>query len=101
MIVLGPLIIIVIYAIEIYIWLLIASAVLSWLVHFGVINRHNQFVNTIGNFLWTITEPALRPLRRIIPMFGGIDISPIALILGLIFAKMVLANIYNELTQVL
>lgn len=101
MIVLGPLIIVTIYAIEIYIWLVIASAVLSWLVHFGVINRHNQLVNTIGNFLWTITEPALRQLRRIIPMFGGIDVSPVVLILGLIFAKMVLANIYSELTQVL
>jgi YggT family protein len=71
--------------ISIYIWLLIAQAVLSWLVAFGVVNRHNRAVATIGDFLWRITEPLLRPIRRVLPDLGGIDISPVVLILLLWF----------------
>jgi len=71
--------------ISIYIWLLIAQAVLSWLVAFGVVNRHNRAVATIGDFLWRITEPLLRPIRRVLPDLGGIDISPVILILLLWF----------------
>ncbi len=73
--------------IQIFIWLLIANAILSWLVAFNVINTRNQFVNSVGQFLYKITEPVLRPIRSIIPSFGGIDISPIVLILVLIFAQ--------------
>jgi YggT family protein len=73
--------------ISIYIWLLIAQAVLSWLVAFGVANRYNRAVATIGDFLWRITEPVLRPIRRVIPDLGGIDISPVILILLLWFAR--------------
>ncbi|MCW5752739.1 MAG: YggT family protein [Alphaproteobacteria bacterium] len=73
--------------IDLYIWVLIASAILSWLVTFNVINTSNRFVYMIGDFLYRITEPALRPLRRFIPNMGGIDISPVALILGLVFLK--------------
>ncbi len=72
---------------SIYIWLLIASAVLSWLVVFNVVNTRNQAVIAIGNFLYRITEPALRPIRRVLPNFGGIDISPVILILLLIFLQ--------------
>jgi YggT family protein len=71
--------------IHIYIWLLIAQAVLSWLLAFGVINRYNRGVSVVGDFLYRITEPALRPIRAILPNFGGIDISPIILILILYF----------------
>jgi YggT family protein len=71
--------------ITIYIWLLIIQAVLSWLVAFGVVNRHNRAVAMVGDFLWRITEPLLRPIRRIIPDLGGIDISPVILILLLYF----------------
>jgi YggT family protein len=73
--------------ISIYIWLLIAQAVLSWLVGFGVVNRHNRVVSTIGDFLWRITEPVLRPIRRIVPDLGGIDISPVIVILLLYFLR--------------
>jgi YggT family protein len=73
--------------ISIYIWLLIAQAVLSWLVAFGVVNRYNRAVATIGDFLWRITEPVLRPIRRVIPDLGGIDISPVILILLLWFLR--------------
>ncbi len=73
--------------IDIYIWLLIAQAVLSWLLAFGVVNRHNRAVAVIGDFLYRATEPALRRIRAFLPNFGGIDISPIILILILMFLR--------------
>jgi YggT family protein len=73
--------------ITIYIWLLIAQAVLSWLLAFGVVNRYNRAVAVIGDFLYRVTEPALRPIRRVVPSFGGIDISPVILIVGLMFLE--------------
>lgn len=77
--------------IQIFVWLLIANAILSWLVAFNVINTRNQFVATVGEFLYKITEPVLRPIRNIIPSFGGIDISPIILILLLFFVQNLIA----------
>ncbi len=74
-------------AIQIYIWLLIAYVVLSWLVSFNVINTGNRTVYQIGDFLNRITEPALRPIRNVLPNLGGIDISPIVLILLLYFIR--------------
>ena len=71
--------------ITIYIWLLIIQAVLSWLVAFSIVNRHNRAVAMVGDFLWRVTEPLLRPIRRILPDLGGIDISPVILILLLWF----------------
>lgn len=65
------------YALNIYIWILIAAAVFSWLYAFNVINSRNQFVNMIGRFLYNVTEPVLRPIRRYMPDLGGVDISPI------------------------
>ena len=97
MIILDPLLRIVVIAIDLYIWAVIISAVLSWLVHFGVVNTRNQFVSMIGEFLWRLTEPALRPIRRFVPLLGGIDISPVVLILGLIFVQMVINNILLSL----
>ncbi|HEV8679740.1 MAG TPA: YggT family protein [Stellaceae bacterium] len=73
--------------INIYIWLLIAQAILSWLLAFGVVNRHNRAVALIGDFLYRVTEPALRPIRGFLPSFGGIDISPVILILILLFLE--------------
>ncbi|RST88319.1 YggT family protein [Aquibium carbonis] len=74
-------------ALDIYWWLIIASAIFSWLFAFNVINSRNQFVATIGDFLYRVTEPALRPIRRIMPDLGGIDISPIILLLILFFVR--------------
>ena len=65
------------FALNIYIWILIAAAVFSWLYAFNVINSRNQFVNMLGRFLYNITEPVLRPIRRYMPDLGGVDISPI------------------------
>lgn len=76
--------------ITLYIWLLIAQAILSWLLAFGVINRYNRTVSVIGDFLYRITEPALRPIRAMLPNFGGIDISPVVLILILYFLRILI-----------
>ena len=72
---------VVLIVLQIYVWLLIASAVLSWLVAFNVVNTRNPVVSTVGEFLYRITEPALRPIRSFMPNLGGLDISPIILIL--------------------
>ena len=73
--------------ITIFIWLLIAQAVLSWLLAFGVVNRYNRVVASANDFLWRITEPALRPIRSFLPNLGGIDISPVILIVLLYFLR--------------
>ena len=73
--------------ISIYIWLLIASVVLSWLIAFNVINTGNRFVYQARDFLYRITEPALRPIRNLLPNLGGVDISPVILILALHFIR--------------
>jgi YggT family protein len=62
-----------------YQYMIIVGAIMSWLVAFNVINTRNRFVQTVGDFLYRITEPALQPIRRILPMVSGIDLSPLAL----------------------
>ena len=74
-------------ALQIYTWILIASAIFSWLYAFNVINSSNQFVNQVGRFLYNVTEPVLRPIRRLLPNLGGIDISPIILLLIIFFLR--------------
>jgi YggT family protein len=76
--------------ITLFIWLLIASAVLSWLIAFNVVNMRNQFVAAIADFLYRVTEPVLRPIRSVLPNMGGIDISPVILIIGLLFLQRML-----------
>jgi YggT family protein len=73
--------------IDIYTWIVIASAIMSWLVAFGVINMRNQFIRMAVDLLYRITEPALRPIRRILPNLGGVDISPVILLLLLFFLR--------------
>ncbi len=82
--------------IDLYIWILIASAVLSWLVVFNVANTRNPIVNSVGDFLYRVTEPALRPIRSIMPNLGGIDISPVILIIGLLFLKQLIFWLYIQ-----
>lgn len=84
--------------IQLYIWILIASAVLSWLVAFNVVNTRNRFVYLVGDFLYRITEPALRPIRRLLPSLGGVDVSPVVLILLLIFIRdFILVDLFSYL----
>ena len=97
MIIIDPLFRILGIAIELYIWVVIVSAVLSWLIAFNIVNTSNQVVYTIVDFLYRMTEPALRHIRRYLPNLGGIDVSPIVLILGLIFLQMVLSNLHRSL----
>ena len=73
--------------ITLYIWCIIISSILSWLVAFKVVNTSNQLVSMLGNFLYKITEPLLGPIRKLLPNLGGVDISPIIVILLLIFIK--------------
>ena len=73
--------------IGIYVWLLLASVVLSWLVAFNVINTHNRLVYVLGDFLHRVTDPLLRPIRNLLPSMGGIDLSPLVLILALYFVR--------------
>ena len=81
---------IILLVLQIYIWLLIAAAVLSWLIAFNVVNARNQVVATIANFLYRITEPFLRPIRALLPNLGGIDISPVILILIILLIENVI-----------
>lgn len=97
MIVLDPLIQVAIVALDLYWWVVIVSAILSWLVAFNVVNTSNRLVYTIGDFLWRITEPALRPIRRVLPNLGGIDISPVVLLLAIFFVKQLLINVRASL----
>ena len=73
--------------IDLYIYVLIAAAVMSWLIAFNVVNSHNPTVRMIWDFLYRITEPALTPIRSVLPGLGGIDISPVILIIGLLFLE--------------
>ena len=85
---------IVLIVLDLYIWLLIASAILSWLIAFNVVNTRNQFVSAVAEFLYRITEPVLAPIRSFMPNLGGLDISPIILILIIILIqKLVVYNL--------
>ena len=83
---------IILLILQIYIWLLIAAAVLSWLVAFNVVNTRNQVVHMAGDFLYRVTEPLLRPIRNVLPNLGGIDISPVILILIILFLENVIVR---------
>ena len=78
---------VILIALQLYTYLIIASAILSWLVAFNVVNTRNDFVRSIWNFLDAVTEPVLRPIRKILPNLGGVDISPIILILLIILIQ--------------
>ena len=72
---------------QLYIWILIAAAIFSWLVAFNVVNVRSPVVGMVGDFLYRITEPVLRPTRNMLPNLGGLDISPVILILIIIFLR--------------
>lgn len=79
---------------ELYIWCLLIFVVMGWLVAFRVINTHNRLVHVVNDFLYRLTEPALRPIRRVLPNLGGIDISPMVLILLIWFARNLLREYF-------
>ena len=75
---------------DLYTWVIIAVAVMSWLIAFNVVNMYNNVVRSIWGALNGLTEPLLRPIRRFLPNMGGLDISPIVLLLGIIFLQRVI-----------
>jgi YggT family protein len=75
-----------------YMWLIILQVILSWLVAFNVINMSNRFVYMVGDFLYRVTEPVMRPIRNILPNLGGIDLSPMVVLLLIIFIRKLLAE---------
>lgn len=83
---------IVLIVLQMYIWLLIASAVLSWLIAFNVVNTRNQVVAMVADFLYRITEPVLRPIRQMMPNLGGLDVSPVILILLILLLENVIVR---------
>jgi YggT family protein len=87
-----PIVYVLIQVINLYMYLLIASAILSWLIAFNVVNTRNQFVAAVAEFLYRITEPLLGPIRRRLPNFGGLDISPIILFFLLWIIQLYLAE---------
>jgi YggT family protein len=86
--------------ISLYVWAVILAAVFSMLTAFGVLDTRNRIVWTIGDFLYRVTEPALRPIRNLLPNLGGVDISPVILILLLQAARMLLGEIQISLFRV-
>jgi YggT family protein len=96
-VILGPLLRLIVTVIDIYMWVVIVGVVLSWLVHFRVVNTANRFVFMVGDFIYRITEPVLRPIRNILPNLGGIDLSPVVLILALFFVKDMLIRLFMKL----
>lgn len=81
---------VILIVLQLYVWVLIASAILSWLVAFNVVNMYNPFVRNVGEFLFRVTEPVLRPIRSILPSLGGLDLSPMVLILIIFFIERVI-----------
>jgi YggT family protein len=81
---------VVLIVLQLYVYVIIASAILSWLVAFNVVNRYNDLVRSIWNLVTALTEPLLRPIRNAIPNLGGIDISPVVLLLLIFFIQRVI-----------
>ncbi len=85
--ILGPVLRISVLVVDLYMWVVIISVVLSWLVAFSIVNLSNRFVYMVGDLTNRLTEPALGRIRRFLPNLGNLDISPIVLLLALFFLK--------------
>ncbi|MEP3045581.1 MAG: YggT family protein [Roseibium sp.] len=83
---------VILIALQLYMYVIIASAIFSWLFAFNIVNSSNPIIASIGQVLYNLTEPALRPIRRFMPDLGGVDISPVILLLGIIFVRMIIIN---------
>ncbi len=80
------------YVINLYEYVVIAAVIMSWLIGFNVINTHNAFVRSLWQAITAMTEPLLRPIRRIMPDLGGLDLSPVILLLALLFVRWIVIN---------
>jgi len=97
MMAMNPFLWLILTVINVYFWIILAMVVLSWLVAFNVVNRSNPYVRQIGYALERLTEPLLRPIRRVLPDLGGIDISPIVLLIGMQFFGMLVTWVFVNL----
>lgn len=86
-VIIGPVLRLFYTVIDLYIWIVFIGVIISWLTQFNVINSSNRFVYLVSDFIYRVTEPALGRIRKVIPVLGGIDLSPIALLLGLMLVK--------------
>lgn len=84
---------------QLYIFVIFAMVIMSWLLGFNVINRHNQFVDAVWRTLVALTEPLLRPIRNALPSMGGLDISPIALLFAIFFLQMMIGGADSWVAQ--
>ncbi len=96
-VILGPLFGLIDIVLGLFVWILIFSVIMSWLISFNVVNTTNRVVSMIADFLYRFTEPVLRPIRRFLPNFGGLDISPIVLLLTIWFLRDVLRRLAFEI----
>jgi len=83
----NPFVNLIVLLLGLYTWVVIAAVVMSWLIAFGVINTYNEFARTVVRFLAALTEPVFRQVRRVIPPIGGLDISPIIVLIGVVFLQ--------------
>lgn len=92
-VILGPIFGLIDIILSLYVWVLFFSIIMSWLIMFNVVNSSNKFVYVVADFLYKVTEPVLRPIRRFMPSIGGLDLSPIVLLLGIWFIRAVLGRL--------
>jgi YggT family protein len=98
-VIIGPVIRVLIALLDIYWWIVIIQALASWLIAFNVLNTYSRPVSMILDFLYRATEPALRPLRRFVPNLGGLDITPVILLLIIWLLEMWLQGLYVSLLR--
>lgn len=84
---------VVLLILKMYTWVIIGNVIFSWLFAFNVINSHNQFVNMIARTLYSLTEPVMRPIRNVLPNMGGLDLSPIVVLIGIFFLQNLIFNL--------
>ena len=96
-VILGPVLRLSVMVVDLYMWIVIISVILSWLVAFSIVNLSNRFVYMVGDLTNRLTEPALGRIRRFMPNLGNLDISPIVLLLALFFLKDFLIQLSSKL----
>ena len=94
-----PVIRVILALLDLYWWIIIISAIMSWLMAFNVINTYNRPVAMLVDVLYRLTEPVLRPIRNFLPNFGGIDISPVVVLLIIWFLQMELVQLANQVAR--
>ncbi len=96
-VILGPIFGLIDIILGLFVWILILAVIMSWLISFNVVNTTNRFVYVVADFLYRFTEPVLRPIRRFLPSMGGLDISPVVLLLAIWFLRDVLRRLAFEI----